>query len=135
MNESQLISAFHSAITLNSDVLFGYVSLMSGFLVVSYLVADKLPKLLAFIVVTLFTLVSFLLIFRLYLNGKDATALMEYMKAQEAVGNLNLGGFGDNPRWVGPLIPVVEILVTVGGYIGCMFFFMYRRATSSDVGS
>ena len=133
MNESQLITAFHSAITLNSDVLFGYVSLMSGFLVVSYLVADKLPKLLAFIVVSLFTLVSFLLIFRLYLNGKDGAALMEYMKTQEAEGNLKLGGFGDNPGWVGATIPALEIISTVGGYIGCIVFFMYRRLNSPDV--
>ena len=129
MNESDLISAFHGAITINSDVFFGYVGLMSGFLVVSYLVADKLPKLLAFIVISLFTFVSLLMIFRLYLNGDAAAALLEYMKTNEALGNLDLRVFGNNPSWAGIVVPGLEILSTAGGYIGCVVFFFYRRKT------
>lgn len=127
MSESDLIEAFHNAISLNSEVFFGYVGIMSGFLVVSYLVADKLPRLLASIVVTLFSFVSFLLMFRLYLNGADAAALFEYMKEQEALGNLDLAGFGENPSWASQIVPLLEILSTVGGYLGCIVFFLYRR--------
>ena len=76
MNEAEFIAAFHGAVGLNSQVFFGYVSLMSGFLVMSYLAAHKLPAFLASIVLALFTVVSALLVFRLFLNGGDAMALI-----------------------------------------------------------
>ena len=127
MDEADLIAAFHSAVSLNSEVLFGYVSLMSAFLIVCYLVAHKLPRILASIVVILFSLVSALLILRLYLNGSDAAALLAYMQYQEQLGNLDLAGFGSNPAWSAPVVITLEILVTVGGYIGCIAFYLYRR--------
>ena len=129
MNAYELINVFHNAVTLNSEVMFGYVGLMSGFLVMSYLVADKLPALLAGIVLVLFSVVSLLLAFRLYLNGGDAAAVMEYMKARESMGSLDLGGFGDNPPWSGTVVPFLEMASILGGYIGCVIFFVYRRRT------
>ena len=131
MNESELIEAFHNAISLNDNVFFGYVGIMSGFLVMSYLAADKLPRLLATIVLALFSFVSLLLMFRLYLNGGDSAALMAYMREQEALGNLNLAGFGDNPAWSDIVVPGLEILSTVGGYLGCVVFFVQRRIHGS----
>jgi len=127
MNESELISAFHGSVELNSQVFFGYVSLMSGFLVMAWLAARKLPSVLAAIVVTLFSVVSALLVFRLYLNGSDATALMSHMMAQQESGAMDFAGFGSSPVGAAPIVMVLEMLSTVGGYLGCIAFFFYRR--------
>lgn len=134
MHEVDLVAAFHSAVGLNSDVFFGYVSLMSAFLVVCYLSAHKLPTFLASIIVTLFTIVSALLMMRLYLNGSDAAALLVHIQEQQALGNLDVGGFGSSPSWSAPVVTALEILATLGGYIGCMAFFVYRRKTPTDDG-
>jgi len=132
MSEADLIASFHGAVNLNSDIFFGYVSLMSAFLVMCYLAARKLPIVLASIVLALFSVVSALLILRLFLNGNDAAALMAHMLEQQRLGNLDLAGFGSNPRWPTRLVSSLEILSTVGGYIGCMAFFFYRRMSVTD---
>jgi len=133
MNESELISAFHGSVELNSQVFFGYISLMSGFLVMAWLAAHKLPSVLAAIVVALFSVVSALLVFRLYLNGSDAAALMSYMMAQQELGNMDFAGFGSSPQ-IAPAAFVValEMLSTVGGFLGCIAFFFYRRRSARD---
>lgn len=131
MSEADLIASFHGAVNLNSDIFFGYVSLMSAFLVMCYLAARKLPIVLASIVLALFSVVSALLILRLFLNGNDAAALMAHMLEQQRLGNLDLAGFGSNPLPV-RLVSSLEILSTVGGYIGCMAFFFYRRMSVTD---
>jgi hypothetical protein len=132
MTAAELIAAFHGAVNLNSQVFFGYVSLMSGFLVVSYLVGHRLPTFLASIVVALFTVVSALLVFRLLLNGGDAQALLSYMLEQEQLGQLDLAGFGSHPRWVTRVVLPLEILSTIGGFIGCIAFFLYRRISGVE---
>lgn len=132
MSGFELISAFQGSVDLNSQVLFGYVSIMSAFLVMSYLVAHKLPLFLASIVLALFSVVSGLLIFRMYLNGGDAAALMAHMQTQQRLGNLDLAGFGENPIWAAPFVVTLEILSTIGGYFGCIAFFLYRRLSDGE---
>lgn len=132
MSEAELIASFHGAVSLNSDIFFGYVSLMSGFLVVCYLVAHKLPRSLASIVVALFSVVSALLILRLFFNGNDASALMAHMQEQQQLGNLDMAGFGSNPRWAAPAVISLEVLATIGGYLGCIAFFFFRRRSAPD---
>jgi hypothetical protein len=135
MNESELISAFHGSVELNSQVFFGYISLMSGVLVLAWLAAHKLPSVLAAIVVTLFSVVSALLVFRIYLNGSDAAALMSHMMAQQALGNMNFAGFGSNPLGATPIVMALEMLSTVGGFLGCITFFFYRRRSTRGSGN
>ncbi len=77
MTEAELVAAFQGYLELTYQILFGYVSLISGFLVMSYLVADKITRLLAMISVLLFSIVSALLVFGIFLNRNDAGQLME----------------------------------------------------------
>lgn len=132
MIEIDLIAAFHGAVGLNGDTLFGYVSLMSAFLVMSYLASHKLPALLAWIVAILFSAVSALLILRLFLNGKDAGALLAHIQELQRLGEIDVGSFGTVPSWSAPVVVALEILTTVGGYLGCMSFFIYRRRMGED---
>ncbi len=132
MIEIDLISAFHGAVGLNSDTLFGYVSLMSAFLVMSYLAAHKLPGVLAWIVAVLFSVVSALLILRLFLNGSDAAALHAHILELQRMGEIDVGEFGTFPSWVATVVVALEILTTVGGYLGCIYFFLHQRRSTGD---
>ena len=132
MIEIDLIAAFHGAAGLNSDILFGYVSLMSAFLVMCYLAAHRLPTFLALIVSILFSVVSLLLILRLFLNGIDAAALLTHILSLQSEGIVDIGEFGDLSARSAPIVVTLEILTTVGGYIGCISFFIYRRNTGEE---
>lgn len=127
MTEADMVVAFHSAVDLNVQILFGYVSLMSAFLVMSYLVADKLPGFLAAIVVTLFSVISALLIYRISLNRSDAEALMSKLIERRDAGAPNMDWLGTNPPWSVQLTTLVEIIATIGGFLACIAFFVYQR--------
>ncbi len=126
MSEAELYSAFHAALGGANAILFGYISLMSGFLIMSYLAADKLPAVLASIVLALFSLVSGGLVFRMTLVRNNMEALLAYVVEQKALENLDLPWFPLNPS-VGIFVVYLEIAATVGGFVGCIVFFFYQR--------
>ena len=130
MTEAELYAAFQGAVSSNSQILFGYISLMTAFLVMSYLVAHKLPPVLASIVVALFSLVSILLIFQSFFNRVDAEQIMAYMLEQKQMGNFDLPWLGTNPAWGAQVATVLNIGVFVGGFLACIDFFEYRRRTT-----
>lgn len=132
MNEAELVTAFQGYIDLNNQIFFGYVSLMSGFLVMSYLVADKISAFLASIAVTLFSLVSAQLIFGIFLNRNDAAEIMAHMLAQSQAGNFDLDWLGTNPSWSADVTTFLYIVTTVGGYIACITFFFYKRRAQQE---
>ena len=100
---------------------------MSGFLVMGYLVAEKLPTALATIVLLLFSVVSGVLIFRLVLLRRDSRALLRYIFEQKDSGNLDLPWFGVNSPLAQQIVSYLEVIAIVGGFLGCVIFFIYRR--------
>ena len=126
MTESELVTAFLGFNDAYHQVLFGYVSLMSGFLIMSYLAADKLPPVLATIVLALFSLVSAGLVFRMTLVRNNMEALLAYVVEQKALENLDLPWFPLSST-MGISMTYLEIAATVGGFVGCMVFFFYQR--------
>ncbi len=127
MSEAELFTAFHAALGAAHSVLFGYISLMSGFLIMSYFAADKLSTVLAAIVITLFSAASCLMTFRIYLNRNDARAIASYMFEQKQSGSLELSWFGSNPPWTVGASSFLEVAVVLGGFLGCLVFFFYQR--------
>ena len=130
MSEAELYSALHDALGAANTIVFGYVSLMSGFLIMSYLAAHRLPAFLATIVIALFSVVSGLLIFQIFLNRNDAQEIVSYMYEQKFSGNLDLSWWGSNPAWAATINQYLVVGVTVGGFLGCIAFFFYRRRVS-----
>ena len=130
MSEAELYSSLHLALGAVTTILFGYISLLSGFLFMSYLVAEKLNTLLTSIVIALFSVSCALLVFRLYFTRSDATALVAYMNDQKQSGNLEFDWWGSVPVWATPIIGFLEVAVTIGGYIGCIVFFFYQRKSA-----
>ena len=127
MSEAELYTAFHASLSAAHSVLFGYISLMSGFLIMSYLAADKLSTVLATIVIALFSGASCLMTFRIFLNRNDAQAIASYMLEQKQSGSLELSWYGSNPSWTVGTSTFLEIAVVLGGFLGCLVFFFYQR--------
>jgi hypothetical protein len=127
MTEAELVAAFQGQITLTNQLFFGYVSLMSGFLVMSYLVASRISLLLASIAVVLFSIVSVLLTLGILLNQNDAQATMSYMLEQSTLGNLDMAWLGSNPAWAGQIMSLLYMAATIGGYFACVAYFFYSR--------
>ena len=132
MNEAELITAFQGCLELNNQIFFGYVSLISGFLVMSHLVADKISAFLATIAVVLFSLVSAQLIFQIFLNRNDAEEIMAHLLAQRQLGIFDLDWLGTNPSWSANVSTFLYITTTIGGYFACISFFFYKRRSRHD---
>lgn len=127
MNEAETIAAIQGFIGLTNQLFFGYVSLLSGFLVMSYLVADKISPFLAAIGVALFSIVSVLLLFGIFLSRNNAEGLLEYLRTQAQRGELDLAWLEANPTWAGDVMTVLYILATFGGYLASIVYFFYSR--------
>jgi len=127
MTEAELITAFHGYLGEINAVLFGYISFISGFLIMSYLVASKLSKLLSIIVLALFTTASGVLILRLIFLRNDFSSLYQYILQQTQSGSLELPWIGTNPAWGTQLLTYLEIATLVGGFVGCITYFLLQR--------
>jgi hypothetical protein len=127
MTEAELINSFQGYLGEINAVLFGYISFISGFLIMSYLVADKLSKFLSIIVLALFTTASGVLILRLLFLRNDFSSLYQYILVQTQSGNLELPWIGTNPAWGTLLLTYLEVATLVGGFIGCITYFMIKR--------
>ena len=133
MSESELFEAFHLAMGTANSILFGYISLMSGFLVMSYLVASKLSRLHTFVVIGLFSVASAVFIFRIFLNRNDVREIASHMYELKRTGELEFAWFGSNPLWVVNLTTYLEIAVTVGGFLGCIVFYFSARRSDAGI--
>jgi len=127
MTEAELITAFHGYLGEINAVLFGYISFISGFLIMSYLVASKLSKLLSIIVLALFTTASGVLILRLLFLRNDFSSLYQYILQQTQSGSLELPWIGTNPAWGTQLLTYLEVATLVGGFVGCIAYFLLQR--------
>ncbi|MEQ9462657.1 MAG: hypothetical protein RJQ10_03265 [Haliea sp.] len=127
MNESELVAAFQGYVALTNQLFFGYVSLLSGFLVMSYLVADRISSLLASISAALFSIVSVLLLFGMYLSQNNAEHIMAFMRSRSHDAGFDLAWLGYNPLWAADLMSVLYIIATVGGYLASLTYFIFKR--------
>lgn len=131
MTEAELIAAFQGYLGEINAVLFGYISFISGFLIMSYLVAGKLSKFLSAVVLALFTTASGVLILRLLFLRNDFTSLYQYILQQTRSGSLDLPWIGTNPHWGTQLLTYLEVATLVGGFIGCIAYFLVQRRKQS----
>ena len=130
MTEAELMSSIHGYQAGIDTIFFGYVSVLSGFLIMSYFAANKLATSLSAIVLALFTVVCGVLITRLSYMRNDFEALYTYIVQQQASGNLDIPWFGTNPSFGAELISYLIYFVTVGGYLGCIAFFFFQRRSA-----
>ncbi|MFT7175484.1 MAG: hypothetical protein ACJAUG_001485 [Halioglobus sp.] len=131
MTEAEAVMTFREFVGESNQLLFGYISFVSAFLVMSYFAAAKLHNFLAVIILAIFSAVALLLIFQVYLLNTDIDNLYAYIYSQKASGAYELSWFGQNPAWSARVLTVLQVLSTLGGYIGCMVFFFYQKSHGS----
>ena len=129
MSEAEAFTAFMDLADAFATQFYGYIGLLSGFLVMSYLAADKLPTTLVTIVLALFSIVSAAMVVRMTLISNNMNALRSYVVDQKAIGNFDLPWFPLGGVTAG-LAPYLELIATAGGFIGCIAFFFYQRSTA-----
>ncbi len=127
MNETELVAAFQGYLSLTNQLFFGYISLLSGFLVMSYLVADKISSLLEWIAVALFSVVSALLMLGIFLSQNNAEHLLTFMQAQARGSEFNGAWPGHNPQWAGDVMFALYIIAAFGGYLASIVYFFHKR--------
>ena len=93
----------------------------------SYLAAKKLSGKLASLVLVLFSAACFALVMRLFLVRNDFAQLNLYIRDGIQSGSLDLVWWGSNPAWGPQLLMLLDIFVTVGGFVGSVVFFLMQR--------
>jgi len=110
-----------------NQLTFGYFSIISAFLVMSYFVANKLNNIHSTIILILFTLCSFYIVSNLYLLNNDLDNLIADMLLKKSQGVFELAWFGKNPPLASNFLTLVQVLIGLGGYICSIIFFYSNR--------
>lgn len=126
MSESE---AYELVLLISSDLnqlIFGYFSIVSAFLVVSYLAADRLSNLQSAIVLILYTICSSYIVMNTYALNTDLDSLYAEMLMKKASGTYELAWFGNNPLWIPTSLSVIQLSICLGGYLGSVLFFFSK---------
>ena len=115
-----------------NQLMYGYIGVLSAFLVMCFAAADKLNRMLCVLVLSLFSLVCIMLIFQMNLIRNDMSGMYQYLLSMKDSEPESLIWFGTNPNWAVPVLTVITNLVSFGGFLGCIAFFFYQRSTSSS---
>lgn len=132
MTEYEAISLFNETFSNLVQVLLAYISIMSAFLVMCYFAADKLNRVLATIVITLFSLSALMLITQVNFLRTDLSNIFTVILNIQSANAEGSVWFGNTPLWTLKIQTIVQNLITIGGYLGCIAFFYYQRATNKN---
>ena len=109
-----------------SHLMFGYFSIVSAFLILSFLIAEKLNALQSAIILLLYTICSLFIVLNMYALDVDLDSLYEEMLVKKASGEYELAWFGKNPLWIPVSLTYIQLSIVVGGYIGSILFFFSK---------
>ena len=116
------------------ELMFGYFSIVSAFLVMSYFAAGKLSTAHSSILLILFTLSSAFIVINFYALNVDLDSLYVEMITKKNLGVYELEWFGNNPVWVPQMLTLLQTLIGLGGYVGSVAFFFFQRGKAPPQG-
>ena len=128
MTDYEMIDIFFVNLNLLFTILMSYVSIVSAFLVVGYLVSAKLKPSMVSIIIGLFTLVSFVMTFALNRTAQTILDMAEEIRNAVHNGTSSLGWWNiTDPEILlqGPMITFTSIMILA--YIGAVIFFFHQR--------
>ena len=131
MTDYELVNMVLTQVQTMFEVLATYITIVSGFLAVGYLVAHKLNRSMVAVLVVLFSMTSLACgsMARNSIMGSNAT--MAHIAQAIAAGTSHLGWWlaaGNGPV-VASIQPITIQAIFVVAYIGTLlFFFVQRRA-------
>ncbi len=127
MTEYEAVSLFYEMIGNLVNILFGYISILSAFLIMSYFAAGKLNGWLLTIVLSLFSFACLMFIAQFNFIKMDMQSLYRYIIEIKTADDTALSWFGNTPAWTVRSQTILQNLVTIGGYFGCIVFFVFQR--------
>ncbi len=127
MTGHEAISLFYEIANMSNTQLISYVSIVSAFLIMSFFAADKLSNILISIVLSLFSLTCVLLMIQINLTRNDMSSLHAYILELQESGVTGLQWFGENPALFVDNVPHILNIITIGGFLGSIAFFFYRK--------
>jgi hypothetical protein len=133
MTEYEAYDTVMSIASQTYSLMFGYFSLVFGFLVMSHMAARKLSSQLVVVVIGLYTLACLVITLNFYALNVDLDNLYLFMLAQKQSGSYDLAWFGTNPPWVPQSLTIFQVLLGLGGYFGSIFFFFHRRRNHGSI--
>ena len=124
MTDYEILSLFGEFATNTQDTFINYVSILSAFIIASYLVANKLTNRMAVVLIGLFSMVAIQQGTALLLHWNDQLGLLAEIRGRD-----ELGWHGANraPAWFGLVFYATYFVTVFGGYIGSLIFFFERR--------
>jgi hypothetical protein len=129
----EAFSGFNELVANLNNLLFGYISILSAFLIMSYFAASILNNGLASIVLVLFSLACLMLILQFNFMKTDMEHLYRHIVELKIAGDPTVDWFGQNPAWSIGVLTVIQNLVTIGGYFGCLLFFFWQKGNRGTV--
>ena len=132
MSEYEAYDVLMSLASESYQLMFGYFSIVSAFLVVSYFSAEKLSTLHSNILLFLFTLASAFLVINFYALNVDIDNLYADMIMKKEQGIFELNWFGENPLWIPKTLTFLQTLIGVGGYLCSIAFFYFQRKSHKE---
>ena len=134
MTEYEAISLFNDFFGNLIQILFGYVSVLSAFLVMTFFASHKISKFLVALVLFLFTFVCLMLILQFNFVKIDIRNLYLHILELQAQSGSSSNWFGTVPTWAISIQTWAQNIVTIGGYFGCILFFFYKRNRQTEEG-
>lgn len=130
MTEYELAALFYQVVDVANASLANFLTITSAMLVVCYLAADKLDRVSAFLVLTLFTIFSLGMINEIYSEYRDLVGIGQEIarSAQNAQSSLKWHGFAlGGAETDGVFIPRWVVSMSALAYFGTIWFFFHMR--------
>ena len=127
MTEYEAYDTVMSIASNTFNLMFGYFSLVFGFLVMSHLAARKLSTELVAVVIGMYTMACLVIVLNFYALNVDLDNLYAYMLDNKMNAVYDLAWFVMNPLWVPQSLTFLQVLLGLGGYFGSIFFFFHSR--------
>ena len=124
MTDFELLMAFNEMAINGQEVYMNFVSIVFGFIVAGYLVADKLSGKMVILMVTLFTFVTLQEAMNTTLFLLDQVGLIPEMQTRDALQFHGANNVGDI---FAPLFIAIKIGTLILAYIGSIVFFFHQR--------
>ena len=124
MTDYEVLMAFTDIADSSQDSYMNFVSIVFGFIVAGYLVADKLSQKMTILITILFTFVAFQEAMSAILFLTDYLGLIPEMQSREG---LQFHGAHDVGHFFPPVYIAIHIATLILAYVGSIIFFFHQR--------
>lgn len=126
MTEADFALLFREHTDAVVTILFGFVSITSGFLAASYLVAKTIPKFLAFVMVALYSVAALGLIGYCERHAQVVIGIRDKLVEFDANWHVAV----TEPQFILPSLSYAMIGAMLAIYVACVWYFFYARGSA-----